>query len=117
MGLLFDASAIFIGYKEGYEEFMKDQYTIDLAVYELGNAVWKECFIHRSITPEEAEELIDALSELLDLMVVIHINRLNKAIMRRALELGITYYDAAYVCVAEERNYCSSPRTINFTMQ
>lgn len=104
MGLLFDASAIFIGYKRGFEGFMRGQYTISLAAYELGNTVWKECFIHRTITPKQAEDIVDALSELLDLMIVIPINRPTKAIVSRALELGITYYDAAYVYVAEEKD-------------
>ena len=104
MDLLFDASAIFIGYKRGLEEFMKGQYTISLAVYELGNTVWKECFVYRTITKKQAEDIIDALSELLELMTIIPIDKLTKNIVSRALDLGITYYDAAYVYTAEKRN-------------
>ena len=63
MGLLFNASAIFIGYKRGVEKFMKSQYTISLAAYELGNTVRKECFVYRTMTPKQARDIIDALSE------------------------------------------------------
>jgi len=79
---------------------MKGQYTIGLAVYELGNAVWKECFIHKTITKTQAEEIIDTLSQLLELMIILPIVKPTKAIMSRALDLGITYYDASYVYVS-----------------
>ena len=66
--------------------------------------LWKECFIHKSITPQEAEEIVDAISELLELMTIIPIDKPTKSIMRKALKFGITYYDVAYVEVAEEKN-------------
>ncbi|RLI96776.1 MAG: toxin VapC, partial [Candidatus Aenigmatarchaeota archaeon] len=42
MSYLFDTSAIFRAIKEGKIEILAGNYTIELARYELGNAIWKE---------------------------------------------------------------------------
>lgn len=104
MKYLFDANAIFLGYKRGLESILADGYTINLAIFEIGNVIWKETFIYRSISLNEAIEILDALSDLLDLMTIIHIDVLEKEILRIALMLGITYYDASYVYSALKKN-------------
>ncbi|MHA1610330.1 MAG: type II toxin-antitoxin system VapC family toxin [Candidatus Njordarchaeales archaeon] len=86
------------------EDLLVNQYTINLALYELGNVIWKECFVFKSMTPPQAHELIDALSQLLDLMKLISIKNISHDIMNKALQLGITYYDAAYAHIAEIKN-------------
>lgn len=104
MGYLFDANAIFLGYKRGLEDIIAEGYTISLAVFEIGNTIWKEVFVYKSISIKEALEILEALSDLLELMTIININMLEKEILKIASKLGITYYDASYVYSAWRRN-------------
>jgi len=102
MGYVFDASAIFIGFKRGMEEIIAGNYTLNLVVFEIGNAIWKEVSVYKSIPLNKALEILDTISDLLDLMTIIKMDKLNKDILRIAENLGITYYDAAYIYTAKQ---------------
>ena len=88
-------------YKNCRGEF--DRSTIlNLAFYELGNAVWKQARIHRRITLEEAYLILDSLTEVF--------RRLRKPededplrTLEMAVREGLTYYDAAYISAAIEK--------------
>jgi hypothetical protein len=47
---LFDSSAIFRAIKENKIEFLAGNYTLELARYELGNIIWKDCVLHVKIS-------------------------------------------------------------------
>ena len=104
MDYLFDANTIFLGYKRVLEDIIVEGYTINLAVFEIGNIIWKEVSVYKSISIKEALEILEALSDLLELMTIININMLEKEILEIASELGVTYYDASYVYSAWKRN-------------
>jgi len=100
LSYLFDSNAIFLAFKRGKEDILIDEYTINLAYFELGNVIWKELFIHKSINKEEAEELINILSDILSLMKIIDMSVLDIEVLRFAYESGLTYYDASYAYAA-----------------
>jgi len=52
--MLFDASAIVNLCGEKKLDQILAGCTIDLTTYEVGNAVWKQVYIHKKITLEEA---------------------------------------------------------------
>ncbi len=104
MSFLFDSSSIFIAFKRDMEDLLLDNYTISLVVFELGNIIWKEAFVFRSIAKKDALEILDILSEILSTMKIIEIKSLRKEILNLAIELGLTYYDAAYAYAAKDRN-------------
>jgi predicted nucleic acid-binding protein len=96
---LFDSSAIIVLCGEKKLDKLLDGWTINLAYYELGNAVWKQVNIHKKITTNEAEKVLDSLMEAF--------KRLKKPKNEDALETlkiaikeNLTYYDASYIRTA-----------------
>ena len=105
--MLFDASSIFMLIRELKGEApnkLLEGSTIPLAYYELGNAVWRECFLLKRISKQEACKLLSAMAAILQAMDIVMFQNDDKAnlILDKACELGITYYDAAYVVEAQK---------------
>ena len=65
-------------------------------IYEVGNSIWK----NKAPTAEEAAK---AVENLIDLQIeLIHLNpRLAASAMKTARESHITFYDAAYIALAD----------------
>ena len=102
MTLLFDASAIFFFILRNEPERLAGSYTLDLAPYELGNAVWRQSVLLKRLNAEERNRVMDRASGLLGLMKVLRAEGHERRILDVAVELGITYYDAAYVHMARD---------------
>ena len=103
MSYVFDSSAIINLCGDRKTEKLLDGWTLNLAIYELGNAVWKQVKIHEKITIEEANLVLDSLTEVF--------RRLRKPETENSLETlkiavkeGLTYYDASYISAAVENN-------------
>ena len=103
MSYIFDSSAIINLCGDRKTEKLLDGWTLNLAIYELGNAVWKQVKIHEKITVEEANLVLDSLTEVF--------RRLKKPETENSLETlkiavkeGLTYYDASYISAAVENN-------------
>jgi uncharacterized lipoprotein YehR (DUF1307 family) len=60
---LFDSSAIIVLCGEKRLDKLLDGWTVNLAYYELGNAVWKQVNVHKKITESEAEKVLDSLAD------------------------------------------------------
>jgi len=91
--------------KEKAVEFLEGTVTLDLALYELGNFIWKECVLKRIISRKEALERIEDLVKILGLM---DLEKLEKedvgSTMILAVDLDLTFYDASYLYIAKSRN-------------
>jgi predicted nucleic acid-binding protein len=103
--LLFDASSIFTLVRElrgEAPEKLAEGSTISLTYYELGNALWRECFLLKRISREEAEKSLRAMFGIVQAMDVILLEDEDEgsAVLNRACEQKITYYDSAYVAEA-----------------
>jgi len=103
MSFIFDSSAIINMCGDRKTEKLLDGWTLNLAIYELGNAVWRQVKIHEKITVEEANLVLDSLTEVF--------RRLRKPETENPLETlkiavkeGLTYYDASYISAAVENN-------------
>jgi predicted nucleic acid-binding protein len=101
---LFDSSAIIVLCGEKRLDKLLDAWTINLAYYELGNAVWKQVNVHKKITKTEAEKVLDSLAEAF--------KRLKKPKNEDALETlkiateeNLTYYDASYIQAAIKNGF------------
>lgn len=99
MRLLFDSSAIIALCGRRNMDRLLEGWTLDLALYEVGNAVWKQVYLHKNLTTDEGRTALDALAGVVE--------RIRKTPVEdplRVLELavaeGITYYDAAYLHAA-----------------
>ena len=105
--LLFDASSIFTLVRElrgDAPNKLLEGSTISLAYYELGNALWRECFLLKRISREEAEKLLRAMYAILQAMDVISLENDDEGsvVLEKACEHNITFYDSAYVAEAHK---------------
>jgi len=103
--LLFDASSIFTLVRELRGEApdkLAEGSTIFLAYYELGNALWRECFLLKRISQDEAEKLLSAMFGIVQAMDVVLLEgeAEGSAVLSKACEFNITFYDSAYVAEA-----------------
>ena len=107
--LLFDASSLLILIRElrgGAPSLLLKGSTIFLAYYEVGNALWRECFLLNRINQEEASRLLRVIFTILRRIDVVRLEDEDSgsAILNLAGELKITYYDAAYLVEAQRSN-------------
>jgi len=100
---LFDASAIINLCSDQKIEKLLEGGTLNLAFYELGNAVWKQTHIHKTLTPKEGKEALTALTEVYKQMREITVED-TSSILTIAVEEGLTYYDASYLHAAIQNN-------------
>lgn len=107
--LLFDASSILTVIRElrrKAPDMLWGGSTISLAHYEIGNALWKECFLLKRITPGEALKLLRSIFAMIRRMdvAVLEDEDLGEATLNTAGKHNITYYDAAYLTEAQRSN-------------
>ena len=107
--LLFDASSIFALVREFRGKALDtllESSTISLARYELGNALWRECFLLKRIRQDEAERLLRTMFAILHAMNVkiLEDEDEGSTVLNQAGKLNVTYYDAAYVSEAFKSN-------------
>jgi len=105
---LFDASSILIAVREFGEkaiEILSEGFTVSLAFYEVGNAIWKESFLFERIAEGEAVEILRAVFAIIERMNVIDLSR-NEDLGVEALVLAgrfnLTFYDAVYLAAAQK---------------
>ena len=100
---LLDASALYplaLSLREKLLDYSGLMAVLDLTVYEVGNAVWKECRRGRVRNPRA---LAAVFAELFNSIETVKLE--SKAIaevLELALAEGITFYDAAYLHAARK---------------
>ncbi len=104
---LLDSSAIALVLGELKGEAVKTldgKITLDLARYELGNVIWKQCVLEGRLSLEEAVDRAGSLAKILELLEVRRLHSVEslEGVMKLAVELGSTFYDAAYLYSAKE---------------
>jgi len=107
---LLDSSAIILVLKRLRENAAKILYgkgTLNLAYYEIGNAIWKQYALEGLISLEEAVARASDVTQILEMMQIKEVKSsecYSKA-MKIAMEQKITFYDASYLQVAKENGY------------
>ena len=75
-------------------------FTLDLAAYEVGNAVWRR--VRRGeLSMEEGNVVVSTLLSLLETFEVFSYREVAADAFRLAVDAGITVYDAAHVVLAK----------------
>ena len=97
---LFDASSLVKALREARLEPLGGQATQWLTLYEVLNAIWKQCAMLHALTSEEASSLIDDFLDLFHEMMVLDIRGLEHDIIQLAIAKKITVYDASYIALA-----------------
>ncbi len=132
MIFLFDTSAIINliqGKKKGAAEFLKGQYTSDLAYYETGNVIWK--LHHRKLlTTGECKQLLADIRTIWEQMKIITYSPYHMtAIFEMALAQKLSFYDASYlfyrqqlgaILIADDEklhNAAPEPREVDYSIR
>lgn len=104
---LFDSNAIYKLIREtpdkALEKLMEGS-TINLAYYELGNALWRECRLLKRITIEEAEKSLSLMYAMLARMPMVAATDDGNEILETAHKFNLTFYDSAYLVEAKKNN-------------
>jgi len=98
MNLLDSSAIINLAWEKKFDPLLEGK-TITLAVYEVGNAIWKQVSLRESITKEEGEFIFKSLVRTMNEMEII-ILKDHEHILDLAIGEGITYYDASYIQAA-----------------
>ena len=96
--LLFDASAILNLVRRQRLETLVAGCTLPLARYEVGNAVWRQVYLRRTLTLAEGTTALEAVAAVMDRLPTRPID--GSAVLALAVQTGLTYYDAAYLQAA-----------------
>ncbi|MGA3111175.1 MAG: type II toxin-antitoxin system VapC family toxin [Candidatus Bathyarchaeia archaeon] len=106
--LLFDANAIFRlirEYPDDASDKLNEGSTIYLAYYELGNALWRECFLLKRISLEDAERSLDFMYTILARMQVSSLdNEGGSSAFNVACKFNLTFYDSTYLAESKKSN-------------
>lgn len=102
--LLFDASSLIYALKLKKLDILYESYIQQLTIYEALNAIWKETYLTKTLNPEEANKIINIIKDILEYVTILTISTKEAEIFKKAIELGITIYDASYIVLAEENN-------------
>ncbi len=102
--LLFDASSLIYALKLKKIDLLYGSYVQQLTIYEALNAIWKETYLTKTLNPEETNKIIDVIKDILEYVTILTISTKETRIFEKAIELGITVYDASYIVLAEENN-------------
>ena len=102
MSYLLDANAL-LDLVRRKKTLIAGQYILDLTIYEIGNAIWKEVTLFRTLTKDEAIQFMTDLMNIIQKMNIICIQGDLNEIMGLAIEKHITFYDAAYLYFAMKK--------------
>ena len=102
--LLFDASSIIYALKLKRVEILHGNYIQHLTVYEVLNAIWKETYLVKSLSYEEAKKFIEIFAEVLEYLNILSIHPYESEVLKTAIDLDLTTYDASYVVLTEKNN-------------
>jgi len=97
---LFDASAIVNLVKRGSLKPLSEGASLDLAVYESLNAVWREHKLHGRLDPDTARGLVGILKDVFGVIPLESIKGFEVEVYELASREGLTVYDAAYLYLA-----------------
>lgn len=104
MRMLLDASALVNLVKRGEISQLSQAQTLDLAIYEALNAVWKEHHKLKKISMETAAAFASLLQRAFNIIDKTSIEGIEEETFHIACKHGITIYDASYVAAALKRN-------------
>jgi predicted nucleic acid-binding protein len=89
---------------EKLEELLRGGETLDLALVEVSNAIWKKTVLLGMMKYEDSIIALNAVKELLPQLLVVHksVDFLQRA-MEISLKEKIPIYDSLYIALAEDK--------------
>jgi Predicted nucleic acid-binding protein, contains PIN domain len=89
---------------ENLEELLRGGETLDLALVEVSNAIWKKTVLLGMMKYEDSTIALKAVKELLPQLLVVHksVDFLQRA-MEISLKEKLPIYDSLYIALAEDK--------------
>jgi len=94
---VFDASAIVNLIKKGLASLLSEGLTLDLAIYECLNVVWKEYKLLKRLDEETVSSFIELIGDALSILRMDSIKGSENEVFDLACREGLTIYDASYL--------------------
>lgn len=85
--------------KKGY-----NLHTVDIALAESLNAIWRHTKIHKDLKPEDAKPTTQDLTKIFDKLDILTTRELTEETTEIALTQNITIYDALYIAATQKLN-------------
>ncbi|NPA99931.1 MAG: type II toxin-antitoxin system VapC family toxin [Crenarchaeota archaeon] len=104
MRYVFDASAIINLLRKNVLSPFLHGATLDLALYETLNALWKEYKLLKKIDEETLNDFVNILCKIFKILELYSIRGFERQILDIACKEKITIYDAAYLVLAISKN-------------
>ncbi len=101
---VFDACAIINLLKRGTIESFLHGATLDLAMYETLNALWKEYKLLKKLDRVTFEKLVGILRKIFNILEICSIKDYENLVIDIACKEEITVYDASYLALAIKKN-------------
>ena len=106
---LLDASAFILLIKKANVQTtfqcLQSSLVLDLTVYEVGNALWRESTLAKFLTPEEAKTLEKVAQIILSRTdKILNEDITFQNIMEIAKTEGLSFYDSSYIYFAKQKN-------------
>lgn len=102
---LFDATSIVNLIKKGTVKPFSNGATINLALYESLNAIWKEYQLLKRLDENTALLFLDVISSIFNVIKLMSIKGVERKIFNLASKENLTVYDASYLYVAMENKF------------
>jgi len=91
--------------KRGVVKPFADGVTLDLALYESLNTIWKEHQLLRKIDKDTVLLFLDVMSSVFNVIKVLSIRGLEGEVFNLALREDLTVYDASYLYATMKNKY------------
>ncbi|TRM86546.1 DNA-binding protein [Sulfolobus sp. C3] len=101
---LFDASSIINLMKRGTVTLLADGETLDLALYEAINAIWKEYSKLKVISKDLSKRYIRVVRRVMEVIPINIIKGLEEEVFDLASKEDLTIYDSSYLLIAKRKN-------------
>lgn len=83
--------------------YLKRCITIDLAIKEVANVIWKDAFLRKTIDKNTALELLDVLLSMVGVNIIVEREEeYLKSALEVAISAGVSVYDALYISLAQK---------------
>jgi predicted nucleic acid-binding protein len=79
-------------------------YSVDIALAESLNVIWKHTNILKDLTPEETNPTIEDLTKIYDELNIITTREIKEETIHIALSQNITVYDSLYIAATQKLN-------------
>lgn len=84
------------------DHLVDEVFSLNLALAEVSNAVWKHNVLYGKISEEQANKMFKALEKLRDVVIFEPLEKYLESAIKIAINKIITVYDALYIAQAKE---------------